>query len=742
MCQDHAEPRDSSAADAARARLVDDYLARRAAGEVIGPATFSAEHPDAGPELGDALAMLDHLRPPPDPLELLRGRGVLRDAPDSSYRAFLDDYGIVGVLGLGGMGIVLEGFDPSVQRPVAIKLLHPLYVHEQAAVARFRREALAAARLQHPNIVTIHAVGQSAGVPYIVMEYVPGSDLRQFLRAHGPLEAGPARRVFAELLAGLAAAHAQHIMHRDIKPANILLTRAALARLSPQADASASGREPDGPWAKIADFGLARCTGDLTAMTVPGALLGTPECMSPEQLRGGQDVDERTDLYSAGVVAYHMLTGRPPFEATTVAGMLQRVVSEEPPAAAAVSAGADPVLSSIARRLMAPMPADRFPSAGAALAALRAERPVRYTGRGGSRRRRLVLLAVLVAVAAAAPFLLRPAAGSERIRALDVDDDTRTLRVWYGRSTTPTVPPELPATFERLRAATLLDVDGRGTQRIAVGSLDPSRREHVFLLDTQGRPTRGLFLGLVGDWPGFRPDDPWVCQGLAAGPLDAEPGNELIAATSHASSQPSRVAVIDPRTGEVRASFWHHGHINRVVYLHDFFGDGQPAIFACGCTEEPNEFPCAVTEQELRTRYDFVYAYMILDPRTMVPAEAPPPIGAAVPPPGLHAYAFLDVPIDLTAHSLASAPAATAEADPRLHLSTYTVLPSIGPGPAGQLIQIGLEDRDHEGVALLKVDGNFRLVEVQLASGAKTVVSETFLRDRWRRRVPPPTGSE
>jgi len=210
--------------------------------------------------------------------------------PDSLGR--LGQYEIAEPIGRGGMGVVYRGHDPKLGRDVAIKFLKPRVAIDGSLVERFAREARAGASIVHHNVVTVHAIDEADGVPYIVMEYVAGESLKKRLRRRGPMPLDQVARIGARIADGLAAAHARRITHRDIKPANILLL---------------NGTDE----VRITDFGLARAEGS-DRLTKTGVVLGTPRYMSPEQARGDA-VDHRSDLFSLGSVLYTMCVGRAPF---------------------------------------------------------------------------------------------------------------------------------------------------------------------------------------------------------------------------------------------------------------------------------------------------------------------------------------------------------------------------------------------------------------------------------------------
>jgi serine/threonine-protein kinase len=213
-------------------------------------------------------------------------------------------------LGSGGMGAVYLARDRTLGDAVAVKVIAGLALLDPAATDRFRREASAARRISHVNVVRIHDIGEEKGVMFLSMEYVAGPSLAELLSRHGPLPLAQVHRIAAELCEGLAAAHAQGVIHRDLKPANVLLD--AQQRV------------------KIIDFGLARLP-NLEGMTATGIILGTPEYMAPEQIRSGQ-VDVRSDVYAAGALLFHCLAGRPPFVGETPIAVSLAQMMDSPPA--------------------------------------------------------------------------------------------------------------------------------------------------------------------------------------------------------------------------------------------------------------------------------------------------------------------------------------------------------------------------------------------------------------------------
>jgi serine/threonine protein kinase len=254
-------------------------------------------------------------------------------------------YQLIRVIGEGGMGRVYEAIDPVIGRRVAIKTIS-LDAEDADTRARFFREAQSAGQLSHPNLITIHDIGEVRGMPYIVMEYLEGMDLNRTMRQER-LSYDTKIEIMLAVCEGLSFAHGHDVIHRDIKPANIFRT--------------AQGR------IKILDFGLAR--GVVSEVTRTGKVLGTPNYMSPEQIRG-DDVDHRADIFSAGVVFYELLTGRKPFEGDSIATTMYKVLETEPPPPHVVDAHLPLTLSSVVNRALAKDRSARFQTSGEMLDAI------------------------------------------------------------------------------------------------------------------------------------------------------------------------------------------------------------------------------------------------------------------------------------------------------------------------------------------------------------------------------------
>ena len=313
------------------------------------------------------------------------------------------------MIGTGGMADVYLAQDLRLSREVAVKILRSDLARDPAFVARFNKEALAAAALNHPGIVSVYDSGQeqtkSGAMPYIVMEYVEGQTLREILHQGDRLPFGRAVEVIEGVLAALAYSHKQGIVHRDIKPGNIMIT--------------------EGGEIKVMDFGIARALSDVGAtLTSTWNIVGTAQYLSPEQATGGQ-ADLRSDLYSVGCLFYELISGRPPFSGETPVAIAYQHVSATPASITSVEPSLDPALNSFFAVALAKSPTDRYQSAAAMLKDLKrlsvGERITTEIPRskkpGVSRRRRLIttIATAVVAILGITFLLVRPDSGGELV---------------------------------------------------------------------------------------------------------------------------------------------------------------------------------------------------------------------------------------------------------------------------------------------------------------------------------------
>jgi len=264
----------------------------------------------------------------------------------------LGKYELVERMAQGGMAEVYKAFQPGVERTVVLKVLHGHLVDNQDIVARFQREARAAGRLQHPHIVRVIDIGVEDDNYFMVMDFLQGGTLGDYLKARGRMPAEAALRLGAQLVDALQSAHAQGIVHRDIKPSNILFADDSFQQVV------------------LTDFGLASLRDDLAgSLTVTGAMVGTPTYMSPEAVRG-EVCDERSDLYSLGVVLYEMVTGKPPYTANTPYSMLMKQTNDPLPSPRSINPDLPVVVEELLLKLLAKEPDARIQSAAALATAL------------------------------------------------------------------------------------------------------------------------------------------------------------------------------------------------------------------------------------------------------------------------------------------------------------------------------------------------------------------------------------
>lgn len=423
----------------------------------------------------------ENTKVPPDPHATRNGPGISStaslfpflvppDRPGDLGR--LGGYRVRSLLGEGGMGFVFLAEDEALLRPVALKVMRPEVAAQSAAKERFLREGRAAAALKSDYVVTIYQVGEANGVPFLALECLEGESLADWLKARpGRAPAELIARVARDVLTGLARAHVQGLVHRDVKPANLWV------------------EAPNGR-VKVLDFGLTKPATDQANLTKPGAVIGTPAFMAPEQARG-DPVDARADLWSLGLVLYTMASGANPFQRDSVYATLQALSSVTPPPAA-ILGGLPPDLARLIDRLMRKDPAGRPADAGAALAEWQ---PTAALAPRATRRGRMVLLAAAGMLAA-----------------------VLALALWDPFAGRPTVPPgtaggrglgsDPAATAEPIRI-TAFDIehlarteDGRNVENRGVfgkGTFAATQKDYVKLRLTLSRPGYAFLIA-------FRPD--------------------------------------------------------------------------------------------------------------------------------------------------------------------------------------------------------------------------------------------
>lgn len=259
-------------------------------------------------------------------------------------------YKVIEKIGVGGMADVYRGYDELLGRTVAIKILHANFASDEGFVGRFKREAQNAGRLSHPNIVNMYDVGYDQGYHYIVMEYVEGQTLKEYIQERGKLSVDEAVKFAVAIAEGLEHAHAMGIVHCDIKPHNMLITK--------------SGR------LKVTDFGIARAMNSQNTMMYTNSVMGSAHYLSPEQA-SGKAIDGSTDIYSLGVVLYEMLTGRVPYEADTPIAVALKHVKDKLIPPTRYNPSIPPLLESVVMKALQKKPADRYRSVSEMIGDLR-----------------------------------------------------------------------------------------------------------------------------------------------------------------------------------------------------------------------------------------------------------------------------------------------------------------------------------------------------------------------------------
>ncbi|MFO0937164.1 MAG: serine/threonine-protein kinase [Gemmataceae bacterium] len=368
------------------------------------------------------------------------------DRADSLGR--IGHYDILKMLGHGGFGIVVKAYDNSLHRPVAIKFLNPALAATSTSRERFLREARSAARITHEHVVRVHAVEEHP-VPYLVMEYVAGQTLQEYVKANGPLAPKDVAEMGRQIALGLEAAHEQNLIHRDIKPANVLLVEGSEIKV------------------KLTDFGLARAADD-ASITQSGLLAGTPQYMAPEQANG-EKLNTRSDLFSLGSLLYTALAGKPAFRASSALAVLKLVAEETPQPLPEINRDIPPGLVAVIDRLQAKRPEDRFATArdvADSLGRCLTESQPFPVQRSGPRVNvtyvsLIALLAVIVGVVATIrPFLRRSEAES-----------------------TPPTKPVLISTTGTILVTSTLDDGSPGTLRWAINEANTRQGEDTIAFD-------------------------------------------------------------------------------------------------------------------------------------------------------------------------------------------------------------------------------------------------------------------
>lgn len=274
------------------------------------------------------------------------------ETPEPEFKS-IGPYRIVKVIGFGGVGTVYEAVDHLLNRPVALKVLNKKWLDDDIVKQRFMREAKLCSMIKSAHVPLVHMVGEDKGVPYLAMELLAGFTLDQLMQTNHQLSTLQIIRLGREMAKGLAAAHAMKLIHRDIKPSNIWLET--------MPDPAGSDRKMFR--VKILDFGMARLQEQTQGLTRHGVIVGTPLYMSPEQATGGKSIDARSDIFSLGVVLYHLCTGKLPFNGKTVVEILTNLTTTETTPPREINSLVPTKLSNLISRMMKKKPNDRPPDA-------------------------------------------------------------------------------------------------------------------------------------------------------------------------------------------------------------------------------------------------------------------------------------------------------------------------------------------------------------------------------------------
>jgi serine/threonine protein kinase len=383
--------------------LLERWVAEAETGRLLPAADLCRDCPDLLAEAESQIAVLRrfHLLAQPNATTAVEVQARVETKAGSSARRLSGDslpepgdvfgrYRILAKLGSGGMGIVCKAHDTQLDRTVALKVMRPDVAAIPSACQRFLREARALAAVRHDHVIAIYDHGEIDGVPFVAMPLLAGETLETRLGRQSPLPQDEVIRIGVELAEGLAAVHARGLIHRDLKPSNVWL-------------------EAPGGRVQLLDFGLVRDPGSRDGVTFPGALVGTPAYMSPEQANG-YDLDPRSDLFSLGSVLYQAATGRVAFAASTVTATLAAVGEKNPAPARRVNPAVSAALSDLIQRLHRKKPSDRPASASEVVRQLRdltslgattdwhPVEPIGRRWRTRPRRGRLVALAGMLAL--------------------------------------------------------------------------------------------------------------------------------------------------------------------------------------------------------------------------------------------------------------------------------------------------------------------------------------------------------
>lgn len=588
------------------------------------------------------------------PDEILYGSRLVDRPKVPGQLPRIGNYELHGEIGAGGMGVVFLARDVRARQRdyVALKTIRPELVDTEAA-KHFGREIQTLQNLNHTYIVPVLDVSHpSEKPPFIVMPYFSRGSVARLIESSGALPVRDVARFAWQVATAIQHAHDLGVRHGDIKPANLLLT-------------------DDGESLCISDFGLARnfasnCDADGILRRSRG---GTPQYMSPQMVDGREEA-YAADIYSFGATMYEILAGRPPFVSEEKnsdawrADIHRQIRQGMPTAIAELRPDATHRLIEIIEKAMAHDVEKRYAHIRTAV------RDLATAGYGPPRgdseqlarrtlRRRLLSVAAAIAAVAAlvGTWLTIAPAQSGIIETVQVDESRPTvLLTWRHGCNEPEVFHTFPPSAFPVVADTISLRTG-GPQAVVAGVARPVEGHNLFLFDREGTELNRWDLSSTRRWRDCGPPTKWKVAAIVTGNLDGEDGDEIAVAASDAFEYPSRITIIDPRTGDVRSTFWHLGQLSGLLIIDDFFGPGHPALVVSGSNNKldgfnaegeehpPRPYPGRPGEDPPRTAYGRVGVLMILDPRDMN-GVGPPRVPETQNLEGAnpYAYAFLDAP--------------------------------------------------------------------------------------------------